>query len=124
MICKTDANEVAGFYSLSSYSLARELAGSTLGRGMPNPIPCILIGRLAVDLKFAGQGLGGSLLQHALLKAAEAAEIIGSRAVVVHALNDSAAEFYRHFGFKSLPGQDDTLFMLLSSIRATVTAST
>ncbi len=94
---------VAGYYCLSASALAINQTSGSVRRNMPDPIPVILIGRLAVDRNYHGRGLGASLLQHALSKGIEASRIIGARAFVVSALNDSAEEFYRQYGFEPLP---------------------
>ena len=83
----SDTGLVAGYYCLSASSLAREEATSNLRRNMPDPIPVILIGRLAVDERFQGLGLGFSLLQEALRKGYEVSRVIGARAFVVHAIS-------------------------------------
>ena len=93
----TDA--VAGYYCLSASSLLLEDAPGSVRRNMPDPIPVILIGRLAVDQAHKGKGLGASLLQHALLKGLEASRIVGARAFIVDALNEDAERFYSRFGF-------------------------
>lgn len=87
---------------------------------MPNPIPVILIGRLAVDLRFAGQGLGSSLLQDAVLKSVEAARLVGARALLVHALNEPAEAFYRKFGFVLMPHSARVMYLLTADAEATI----
>jgi len=88
---------------------------------MPNPIPVILIGRLAVDKRFKGQGLGASLLQHALLKGIEASRIVGARAFIVDALDDDAERFYSKFGFTLMPpASKRAMYLLTKDAEATV----
>jgi len=116
-----NSNLVAGYYCLSSSSLGIESAPGRLRRNMPDPIPVILLGRLAVDKRFASQGLGASLLQHALLKAVEASRIIGARALLVHALSDSARDFYARFGFTLMPDSERTMYLLLDDAELTIT---
>jgi len=111
---------IAGYYCLSSNSLARDMAPGSLRRNAPDPIPTILIGRLAVDHRFQGMGVGASLLQNALMKGIEAAEIIGSRAFLVDALNESATTFYSRFGFESLPGSERLMYMRMKDVFETV----
>jgi GNAT superfamily N-acetyltransferase len=94
---------IAGYYCLSASALSLEESPGRVKRNMPAPIPVILIARLAVDSRFKGAGLGASLLQDAVLKGLEASRIVGARAFVVHALNDSAEGFYRKFGFQLMP---------------------
>lgn len=92
-----------------------ELAGGT-----PRSIPIVLLGRLAVDEEFAGQGLGYSLLRHASTRALEAAETIGIHAVLVHAINDEVVPFYTRFGFTPFPGEQRTLYLLTKDARLTL----
>lgn len=80
----------------------------------------VLIGRLAVDKKFTGQGLGYSLLQHATVRALEAAETIGIRAIMVHAVDEHAAGFYQKFGFTPFPGAHLALYLLAQDARETL----
>lgn len=114
--------EVAGYYCLSAGSLRREDAPGALRRNMPDPLPVILIGRLAVDIRFAGQGLGASLLQDAVLKSVEAARLVGARALLVHALNDEAESFYSKFGFVLVPHGARVMYVLTADAEATVTS--
>lgn len=111
---------VAGYYCLSSSSLVREDGPPALGRQMPGDIPVVLLGRLAVDRSFHGQGLGFSLLQHATTRALYAAETIGVRAVLVHAMTDDVVPFYEKFGFTRFPGQSRTLYLLTKDARETL----
>ncbi|WP_308122833.1 GNAT family N-acetyltransferase [Microbacterium marinilacus] len=123
MVSVTDAGRVAGYYCLSASALQREEAPAELGKGQPDPIPVILIGRLAVDLECKGRGLGVSLLQHATVKAIQAAEIIGTRAILVHALTPEVVPFYERFGFTKFPGTSHTLYLLLDDARATIAST-
>jgi predicted GNAT family N-acyltransferase len=121
----TDSNEVAGYYCLSASSLLLNDAPGSVRRNMPDPIPVILIGRLAVSEKYKGQGLGASLLQHALLKGIEASRIVGARAFIVDALGDSAESFYRKYGFALMPPSSKrAMYLLLKDVAATVEAIT
>lgn len=120
MVSVTRDGRVAGYYSLSSSSLVRSDAPPDLAARQPDPIPVVLLGRLAVDREFAGRGLGSSLLQHAILRAIEAAETIGIRAILVHAISDELVTFYERFGFTTFPGQERTLFLLVADARATI----
>jgi len=126
----TDAatNSIAGFYCLSAYSVNREEAGGGwLVRNAPDPVPVILLGRLGVDLHYHRQGLGAALLKDALLKSISAARLIGARALVVHAINASVTAFYQHYGFRQMPGADQTMYLpleqLLTSVPAVRTSS-
>jgi len=112
---------VAGYYCLSASSLERDEVPSELSARMPATLPVVLLGRLAVDLDFQGQGLGVSLLQHATARAVVAAETIGIRAVLVHALSDEVVPFSEKFGFTRFPHQSRTLYLLTKDARRTLT---
>lgn len=117
-----DSGVIAGYYCLSASSLAREDATSALRANMPDPIPVILIGRLAVDARFTGQGLGFSLLKDALSKGIEASRTVGARAFVVHALSDAAESFYRKFGFALVPESARVMYIRIRDAEATIAA--
>lgn len=109
-------DKLAGFYSLAVGSISRELVSGSIRRNMPEPIPVMLIARLAVDKKFHGRGIGMGLLRDALLRTVHVASIAGIRAVMVNALNDNAAGFYSHFGFKEAPNNRLLLLLPLAEI--------
>ena len=118
---EAESGIVAGYYCLSAGSLALDDSPGRVRRNMPSPIPIILIGRLAVDLSFSGQGVGASLLQDAILKGVEASRIVGARAFVVDALNDDAERFYRRFGFELMPpAAKRAMFLLVADAEATI----
>lgn len=120
MVSVTTEGRVAGYYCLSASSLVREDAPQRLAHRAPDPIPVVLIGRLAIDQEFTGLGLGTALLQHAVLQAISAAEIIGMRAILVHALTDDVIPFYERFGFERFPGSSRALYLLVSDARVTL----
>lgn len=91
--------QVVGFYALAVGSVGRELVPGSIRRNMPEPIPVMLLARLAVDARFHGLGL----LRDALIRTARAASIAGIRAVMVNAIDEGAAGFYRKFGFLESP---------------------
>ena len=109
-------NEVVAYYSLSTCSINREDASGKVKRNMPDPIPVILIGRLAVDLKVRNRGLGTALLKDALLRVVAAAHEIGVRAVIVHALDSTAHKFYSYHGFYESPTNERTLMITVEEI--------
>jgi GNAT superfamily N-acetyltransferase len=102
---------VVGFYALAAAVVERRSAPGRVRRNMPEPVPVILLSRLAVDLSERGAGLGAHLLRDAITRSVAAAELIGVRAMLVHALHDQARAFYAHFGFE--PSPTDPLHMLL-----------
>ncbi|QCA06844.1 GNAT family N-acetyltransferase [Pantoea vagans] len=113
VVCKTDTKQVAGFYSLATGSVNHLEAMRNLRRNMPDPIPVIILARLAVDVSFRGSGLGADLLHDAVLRCCRVAENIGVRAMMVHALTEEAKRFYLHHGFKASQIQERTLFLKL-----------
>lgn len=124
MVSVTDEGRVAGYYCLSASSLVRDdETPAELGGGQPNPIPVVLLGRLAVDQAFAGIGLGSSLLQHAVVQAVTAAETIGIRAILVHALTEEVVPFYERFGFTRFPDANHVLYLLVADARRTILQS-
>lgn len=97
---------VAGFYTLSAASIAAETLPEKWRKKLPRyPVPVALLGRLAVDQQFHGQGLGSILLADACKRVAAASETLAVAAIVVDAKSPKAAAFYQHFGFVELPGQ-------------------
>ncbi|MDR0960245.1 MAG: GNAT family N-acetyltransferase [Propionibacteriaceae bacterium] len=113
-----DAGRVVGFYSLAASSAQLDTAPGPVRRNMPDPIPVSLLGRLAIDRTAQGKGLARGLLQDALRRIISAADTIGIRALLVHAIDDDAAMFYHHFGFIPSPLDDHTLFLPIERIRA------
>lgn len=118
-----DTGAVVGYYCLSASAIALRDATGALKRNMPDPIPVVLIGRLAVDSRFGGLGLGASLLHDAVLKAIDVSRTIGTRAILVHALSDGARSFYEKFGFVAVPHNQKTMYLLASDAEATLKAA-
>jgi predicted N-acetyltransferase YhbS len=94
--------QVIGYYALAMSSIGRERAPSRLLRGMPDPVPVVLLARLALDRAVQGRQLGGHLLVDALRRCVRGGREFGARAVVVDAISEEAADFYRHFDFHDL----------------------
>ncbi len=88
VVCKKGTKQVAGFYSLATGSVNHTEATGSLRRNMPDPIPVIILARLAVDVSLRGKGLGADLLHDAVLRCYRVAENIGVRAIMVHALTE------------------------------------
>jgi GNAT superfamily N-acetyltransferase len=109
VVLKQDGTQVCGYYSLSMGHLLHAEVSSRHRRIMPEQIPCALIGRLAVDSRFKGLGLGSSLLQDAVLRARRAGEYVAARFVMLHSLNEEATRFYTRHGFVPLRGGSQTL---------------
>lgn len=96
---------VVGYYALAAGSVTSASVPGRVRRNMPDPIPVVILARLAVDIHHQGNGLGSSLLQDALPRVIAAGQQIGIRAMVVHALNTKASDFYASLGFApALPG--------------------
>ena len=117
----TKNNRVVGYYTLAAGSVTKENAPERVGKGLANhPIPIIVLARLAVDKTEQGAGVGKGLLRDALLKIIGAADIIGARAVVVHAKDNQAKSFYKHFGFEPSSIDSFHLYLLLKDIKKTL----
>jgi GNAT superfamily N-acetyltransferase len=115
------AMRVVGFYGLAPTAMVANVLPRSIRTGQPpDPVPCLLLGQLATDVEWAGQGVGTGLLKHALIRCVEAARLIGGRALVVNAVDPEAADFWRKRGF--LPTRDDplTLFQSISAISASM----
>lgn len=110
---------VVGYYALAMGSVERGQAPSRLSRGQPDPLPVLLLARLALDRSEHGSGLGADLLRDALVRAVAGAHHYGARALVVDAIDDRAASFYRHHGFLPLEGL--RLYRRISDIRRSIT---
>jgi GNAT superfamily N-acetyltransferase len=105
---------VAGYYSLAVGAAAREQVPGRIKRNMPDPIPVMILGRLAVDKAFHGRGIGTGLLKDAVLRTMQAAEIAGVRALLVHAISDAAKRFYEFHGFIGSPVDPMTVMINLT----------
>lgn len=110
--------EVIGYYSLSAGAISHESAPKAMRRNMPDPLPVLLLGRLAVDKRYHNQGIGQALLRDAMLRAVNVSGDAGVFALLVHALSDKAKQFYRSRGFVQSPLQPMTLMMTLETVRA------
>ena len=109
---------VVGYYSISAGSVSIEEAPVRISKGLArHPIPVILLARLAVDKDEQGGGLGKALLKDALARIAQAADIVGARAVLVHAIDQQARKFYEHFDFEPSPVHELQLMLLMKDLR-------
>lgn len=115
---------IAGYYSLSVAGVDHAGTPSRITKGLArHPVPVMLLARLAVDLDFQRQGLGAALLKDALLRTVQAADIAGIRAVIVHAKDEAAQQWYLRFGFEPGPINPFHLFLLLKDIQHAVSGS-
>lgn len=108
-----EAGRVVGYYCLASGAIDLPEAPGGLRRNMPDPIPMVILGRLAVDRTWQGRGLGVALLHDAVLRTQKAAEILGIRGVLVHAISLEARAFYEKYGFQRAPNMPMTLVLSL-----------
>jgi GNAT superfamily N-acetyltransferase len=106
---------VVAYYASSTASVIRAAAPRHIARDQPADLPAILLGRMAVDSRHQGKGLGAAMLKHFMAKAIEVAEIVGVRLVLVHAKDEQAKDFYRHHDFVVSPIDALTLLLLLPS---------
>jgi GNAT superfamily N-acetyltransferase len=109
-------NVVVGFYCLAAGAVQHDGAPRKLRQNMPNPTPVVIIGRLAVDKAYQGKGVGRGLLKDALLRITKASELVGARAVVVHAVDQEAIPFYARYGFRAFPIGNQTLYLPIDEI--------
>jgi GNAT superfamily N-acetyltransferase len=115
VIC--DGRRIVGYYSLAAASIMHRHATGKSKRNMPDPVLAVLIGRLALDKAWQGRGLGISLLRDAVLRIVGAAETVGMRAILVHAMSEDAKTFYERFGFRPSPVEPMTLMMTVEEAR-------
>lgn len=110
-----DGDRVAGFYSLAASAVERHRVSSRVGRNMPDPVPVILLGQLAVDEAYRGRRLGSDLLINAAGRSLAAAGTIGARAVIVQAIDERARAFYERFGFRPFSDREPLMLALRMS---------
>ncbi|MGA9510473.1 MAG: GNAT family N-acetyltransferase [Candidatus Sulfotelmatobacter sp.] len=111
-------NAVVGYYSLYASCIHRNEASERVAKGQPaRPIPSILLARLAIDKSEQGKGLGKALLKDALSRSLNAANEIGARVILVHAIDEEAKNFYRKFGFETSPVDDLYLMLLMKDLQ-------
>jgi GNAT superfamily N-acetyltransferase len=105
---------VQGYYAMAAGAVAHRLATGAVRRNMPDPVPVLVLARLAVDTRAQGHGLGGAMLQDAVQRAVVVSQNAGVRALLVHALHDRARQFYEHYGFQASPTEPFTLMLRLN----------
>lgn len=114
---------VVGYYSLSAGAISHETVPKTMRRNMPDPLPLLLLGRLAIDSRYHNQGLGSALLRDAMIRAVSVSSDAGVFAIMVHSLSPAAKQFYLSRGFVQSPLQPMTLIMTLETVRSILTES-
>lgn len=111
-------NRVVAYYALASGAINSSSSSGRFRRNMPDPIPVVVLGRLAVDLSFQGRGLGRALFRDAAQRVSYAADAIGIRGIIVPALSEQARSFYLALGFDPSPEEPMTLMISLADIRS------
>jgi GNAT superfamily N-acetyltransferase len=112
---------VMGYYALANGGVAVEAATGRTRRNMPDPVPAMVLGRLAVDEAYQGGGIGRGLLRDAILRLVQAAEIGGIRAILVHAISEEAKRFYEGWGFSLSPLDPMTLMITMGNAERAIT---
>ena len=108
-----ESGQVLAYYALAAGAVSHQESPGAIRRNMPDPVPVMVLARLAVDQRLQGQQVGGALLKDALQRAVSVAQNIGVRALLVHVLNDRARQFYAHYGFVPSPANPMTLMLPL-----------
>jgi GNAT superfamily N-acetyltransferase len=115
VVCIGDT--VVGYYCLAAGAIAREQAPKGVGRNMPDPIPVIILGRFAVDLSYQSKGIGSGLLKDAILRTLHVSEVVGVKAILVHAISEEAKSYYLARSFLVSPIHPMTLCLPISTAR-------
>jgi GNAT superfamily N-acetyltransferase len=110
VICLEGTVRVVGYYSIATGSVSHADLGRSLRQNMPDPVPVVLLGRLAVDICTQGHNFGKWLLNDAVIRVSNLADQVGIKAIMVHAINEQAKAFYEYFGFVQSPVAANTLF--------------
>jgi GNAT superfamily N-acetyltransferase len=108
---------VCGYYAMAAGAVSHQLATSRVRRNMPDPVPVMVLARLAVDRRAQGRHVGAALLQDAVSRAVAVSQNAGVRALLVHALHERARKFYEHYGFQPSPMHPMTLMLRLSAVK-------
>ena len=111
-----DAGKVVAYYTLAGGAITHENAPGWAKRNMPDPLPTLVLGRLAVAINHQGKRIGEHLLREAMQRSLEVATQIGVRVLIVHAIDDEAVSFYVPFGFRRFPADSRTLFLAMETI--------
>ena len=116
--------QVVAYYALASSAIAAAATTGRLRRNMPDPVPVVVLGRLAITRAYQGQGLGRALFHDAGRRVVYAAEAIGIRGLLVHAISDQAKDFYLSLGLEVSPLEPMTLMTTVADLRAALLTGT
>ena len=117
-VVTNELGQVLAYYALAAGAVSHQESPGNIRRNMPDPVPVMVLARLAVDQRLQGRQIGGAMLKDALQRAVSVAQNIGVRALLVHAINERARLFYRHYGFVPSPANPMTLMLPLHAQNA------
>jgi GNAT superfamily N-acetyltransferase len=117
-VVTNELGQVLAYYALAAGAVSHQASPGNIRRNMPDPVPVMVLARLAVDQRLHGRQIGGALLKDALQRAVSVAQNIGVRAMLVHAINERARQFYSHYGFVPSPANPMTLMLPLHAQNA------
>ncbi len=120
VVCTADGSKVVGYYCLASGGVKRVLAVKKMQRNAPDPIPVMVLGRLAVDQRWERQGIGEGMLREAILRSHQVGQIAGVAALLAHCLDEQAKSFYHKSGFKPSPLEALTMMLSMAEIEAII----
>jgi len=118
VVTDSDTEQVVGYYAIAMGSVQRESAIGSFRRNSPNPIPILVLARLGVHIQYQRHAIGAGLLKDCILRAVKAMNIVGGAGILVHAIDDSAKDFYKKFGFTESPIDSMTLMARIVDIEA------
>lgn len=113
-----EENRVFGYYAMAAGAVSHQLAPSAVRRNMPDSVPVMVLGRLAVDCRAQGIKLGAAMLRDAVNRAIVVSQNTGVCALLVHAINNRAKQFYEHYGFQESPQHSMTLMLRLNNVKS------
>ena len=113
-VAADDEYQVMGYYALAAGAMTHQQSTRSIRQNMPDPMPVLVLARLAVDVRAQGLKLGAALLRDAVERCVLVSQNAGVRALLVHALNDQARKFYEYYGFKAAPSHPMTLMLRIN----------
>lgn len=116
-VITNDDSKVIGYYALATGSIEQAMTSGNFSRQMPDPIPVIILARLAIDQKYQGNKLGAALLKDTIQRTLVVADNVGVRGLLVHAISDDAKKFYLKYGFIESPMETMTLMISIKNLR-------